>query len=531
MLKSSKAGVWKMAIETERLEGAPKRRRSFSFRFPSIIGSGLWALSAKFASQVSQLTAFIVAAHVLTPAQFGLFAFCSAVAVFLVMLAEGGWAEFVMKSSEGEAHLNQIASMSMVSGLFFMIVGLLAAGILHEVFDNSWEASLLALFACWILPAGLTTVYDGVLVHRGELKRQAMIRIAAEAVGLALTVFGLRTGWYVFALAAGRLMMQLVILAGSVMAIGFIGFAKPSRPVVREVLRFSQQIIFNRLIVFFRSYSGTLAVGGFLGLAEAGYYRAAERIVAAFSELVGEPARMLAWIIFRRARDGRDPGEVDAVRKAGNSFVPALLAIAAPVFLGLALVSESFVEIVLGSAWAPAAIAVSILSIKQLLLVSGSVTEPLLSIRGNIWKMARVGLITSLLFVGLIILLAPFGLVIVAYGQVVAAAVACAMMAWLQERYGGIEWRVIIRNSMFVLLAIAGMLGAVSGLRYGTDASALFHPVAFLLLQILAGAAGYGVVLLLVRQFAPGLFRAFEAGHPPFHQALGKVDTDSTEAK
>ncbi|WP_028035292.1 oligosaccharide flippase family protein [Chelativorans sp. J32] len=492
-----------MAIETERLEGAPKRRRSFSFRFPSIIGSGLWALSAKFASQVSQLTAFIVAAHVLTPAQFGLFAFCSAVAVFLVMLAEGGWAEFVMKSSEGEAHLNQIASMSMVSGLFFMIVGLLAAGILHEVFDNSWEASLLALFACWILPAGLTTVYDGVLVHRGELKRQAMIRIAAEAAGLALTVFGLRTGWNVFALAAGRLMMQLVILAGSIMAIGFIGFAKPSRPVVREVLRFSQQIIFNRLIVFFRSYSGTLAVGGFLGLAEAGYYRAAERIVAAFSELVGEPARMLGWLVFRRAREEQDKGtsREDQVSKAGSIFFPILIAIAAPVYLGLAMVSGGFVEVALGEAWRPAALLVGVLAAKQLLLATTYATEPLLAVRGNLRALAPVALFNALVSVFLIMLLSTFGVVAVALGQCVAAAIASATSIWVQQRYGGVDWREIAKNSALLLLALGAMVAVVFYVGRLADLLEL-RPVFVFFLQVGAGAVTYLAAVLSLWKFA-----------------------------
>ncbi|WP_011581912.1 oligosaccharide flippase family protein [Chelativorans oligotrophicus] len=492
-----------MSGKTERLEGARAPGRRFSLRIPSIVGSGLWALSAKLVTQVCQLAAFIIAAHVLTPAQFGLFAFCSAIAILLVMLAEGGWAEFVMKSSEGEAHLDQIAGMSLASGLFFMIVGLLTAGVLHGAFGKSWEAFLLALFSCWILPAALTTVYDGVLVQQGKLKRQAMIRITAELAGLALIVFGLREGWNVFALAAGRLAMQMVLLSGSVAAIGFVGLARPSRTVLREVLHFSQQIIFNRLIVFFRSYSGTLAVGGFLGLTEAGYYRAAERIVAAFSELVGEPARLLGWVLFRRAKERQEKAadHEDLVRNAGASFFPVLIAVAAPVYLGLAVVSESFVEVALGEAWKPAALLVGVLAAKQLLLVTSYPTEPLLAVRGKLKALAPISLFNALVSVGLIILLSPFGVVAVALGQCVAAAIALATSIWVQQRHGGLNWWEIARNSALLLFALGAMLVAILYLGRVTSFFEL-RPTFVFLLQVGVGAITYLAAVFALWRFA-----------------------------
>lgn len=474
---------------------------------PNIVGGGFSALSAKLVSQVAQLSAFVIATRVLTPTEFGFFAFTSAVAIFLVVLAEGGWAEFIMKSPAGEEHLDQVTTISLASGLLFTALGLGVAGILYEAFDQVMEASLLALFSCLALPSAMTTTYDGALVHRGRLHSQAIIRITAESAGLALIVFGLFKGWNVFALVAGRLAMQLVLLCGSILAVGWIRPVAPTRIVRREVLLFSQHIVANRLIVFLRSYSGTLAVGSFLGLAEAGYYRAAERIVAALYELVGEPMRMLAWIVFRRARDREDSeaGKDDAMRKAGNTLFPLLLAVAAPVFVGLGLVADGFVYLVLGEAWAPAAMVVSVLAVKQLLMASGCMTEPLLSIKGNICKMAPVGLANSLVLIGLIVVLAPFGLLPLAYGQVLAAAVVLATLIWLQGRYGGLDWYGIARGSGFVPLAVAGMIGAIYALGQAIDLSTLAPWVA-LALRAAAGGTGYLLVLLLLRRLATGLF-------------------------
>ncbi|RDL48006.1 Teichuronic acid biosynthesis protein TuaB [Ensifer sp. M14] len=514
-----------MVVETDGMSSGVETKRRFRLSTPTIVGGGLWALSAKLVSQVAQLSAFIAAARILTPQEFGFFAFSSAVATFLVVFAEGGWAEFVMKSADGEGHLDQVTTISLVSGLLFTALGLGAAGILYEAFDKILEASLLALFSCLILPCAMTTVYDGALVHRGQLQSQAIIRITAEAAGLALIVFGLFMGWNVFALIAGRLAMQLVLLCGSIMAVGWVRPVGPTRMLTRELLGFSQHVVANRLIVFLRSYSGTLAVGGFLGLAEAGYYRAAERIVAALYELVGEPARMLAWIVLRRARDreNSEVGKDDAVRKAGNMLFPLLLAVATPVLLGLALVADDFVDLVLGEVWAPAATVVSILSIKQLLMVSGCMTEPLLSIQGNIRRMAPVGLANSLVIIGLVVALAPFGLLPLAYGQVLAGIVVLATLIWLQGRYGGLDWYGIARGSGFVPLAVAGMTCTMFALGLAIDLSTL-QTWATLVLQAAAGATGYLLVLLLVRRFATGMFPVLVVVAPltPTHDIAGR---------
>src|SRR5690606_29729061 len=114
--------------------------RSFAFRIPPLVGRGLWTVWAKLVSQGAQLATFIIAAHVLTPAQFGFFAFSSAIATLLVMLAEGGWAEFVMKSTEKDKVLEQVKSISLASGLLVTTLGLGIALVLYDGFGKRWEA-------------------------------------------------------------------------------------------------------------------------------------------------------------------------------------------------------------------------------------------------------------------------------------------------------------------------------------------------------------------------------------------------------
>ena len=470
-------------------------------RLPSIVGDGASTLGSKAVSQIVQLLVFLVAARMLESAEFGLYAYSSAIVVMLVVIAEGGWGEFVMKRDCTDRELDQIGTISIIAGVLVTIAGLSAAALAWFLLPRSDEALLLVLFSCWFLPSSLYVVYDGLLVARGLLRKQAAIRIASEVVGLCVTMLGLWAGWSVFSLAAGRLAAQLVCLGASAIVLKWYPKLHLTWPFAREILEFSGHILSNRLILFLRSYSGTLAIGSFLGLAEAGYYRVAERIIAAFSELIGEPARMLAWTLFRRSAmipdsNGTPKRDIGA---SATAFMTVLMAISAPIYLGLSLISSNLIDIVLGDKWAPAAILVTILSMKQVLLTPGYVTEALLSLSGNIRRMPPTMLLNAAASVGLILLLAPFGVEAAAWGQCAAALISFLTSMHLQRNYGGLGWGRVMRKSGYIAVAILLMAATVYGLGCCAEVWNM-RRILTLMLQVLIGGAIYVLVLAALKK-------------------------------
>ncbi len=488
---------------------------------PALVGDGLWTLTAKIAAQAVQLAIFVLAARILTPAEFGFFAFSAAIAILLATFAEGGLGEYVMKAPDADDAPDQVATLALITGGVTTGIGLLVAWVVYGPFALRWEGELLALFSLWLIPAALSAVYDGLLLARGRIRAQSAIRIVAEAAGLCVVAGGLFAGWNVFALVAGRLAMQLAGLCGAAIALRWLPRLHLRRETARDVAAFSRHILANRLIIFMRSYSGTLAIGAFLGLTEAGFYRAAERIVAAFSELVGEPARMLAWIVFRKAAAAGDASgnRAATIGKAATGFMAVLMAVSAPVYFGLALVSGSLVHFALGDGWAPVAILVAILSARQIFLVCGYVTEPLLSLSGTINKMPPILLFNGFVSIGLMVALAPFGILAAALGQGLAAAVSIWTSVRLQGRYGNLDWRTVLRDSIPVMVAIACMAVVV-----GLLGESAWHPAQDLrsaVLQVVAGGLAYCAALLFVARRSGGALLEYsqwmsrKPGHEP----------------
>jgi O-antigen/teichoic acid export membrane protein len=468
----------------------------FGHHGASLIGDGAWSVTAKIFSHFAQLAGFIVAAHVLTPAQFGFFAFASAIAVILVVLAEGGWREFVLKAYNCEDKLNRIATMSAVSSSLFTAIALAIAFYLDQYADFRWEGLLVAVFSLWIAPAALSSIYEGILVSGGRLRVQSRLTIAAEAVGLAVTVAGLWLGWEVFALVAGKLVMQFTHLGGAIAATRWIPRPAFERSFAHELLEFSRHILLTRVTIRIRGYAGTLMLGSFMGLAEAGIFRAAERIVLSIGEVVGEPARMLAWTIFRKAKAREENGEHGALARVATAYIAILLTLAAPLFIGVSLIAEPLVRIALGEQWLAASDLIAALCVAQLFLVSSFVTEPLLSVSGTIRKLPPVSIFNAAIFVGAMVIFAPFGAGAAAAGQIAAAIVAFGSTLYLQVRYGAMNWSQVIRNLAGVAFAAAA-LGGVAAALGALASSYAMGPAQAIALQALGGTAAYFAFLAL----------------------------------
>lgn len=473
--------------------------------------SGAYVLVSRVFAQLSQFVIFIFAARVLSPAAFGVFAVTSAMAILLARIGDAGWREFIM-SSRSERANEQAATAALLCGGASGLVCLgLAAGA-HALFDRREMAGLLVLFGLWLPIASATSVQAGMLVRRGRLAALAFVQIAAETVGLAATVLLLLQGYGVFALVYGRLAYQIVHLAGVLHATRWFPPLGLDRATVAELVGFSRHILANRLIAFFRSYAATLSIGFCLGPASAGYFRAAERIVLALSEVLAETFQMIGWMSFRRSAEGTAEGPAgDAARRERlsreASFLhPLLLATAAPVFVGIATVADNLVDAALGPEWAPAGLVLSVIAIRQLVISPTFLTEPLLATSGQMRRVPPVSAMNAVVAIAMVVCAAPFGIVAVAAGQLFAAMIAVSTAFWLQTRHGGLVLREVVSRSAFILPAtLLLVIAALAADRFGL-ASGL-STATRLALQVGAGGTAYLAAAFVLQKLVGGRLR------------------------
>lgn len=464
------------------------------------IHAAAWLSVSRFVSQLSQLAMFFYAMRVLLPEDFGLYAVVSSFGILATIIGEGGWSQYLMKTQNLRDDFDHLATIGLLSGVFASLSGMTASLLLWKYWDLPEAAGLLALFSCWTLLSVASSVFEGYFVATGKFKRQAWIRISGEIAGFLVTIFGLAQGYGSPALVHGRIASQLAILLLSLQTSRRFPRAAFDFEKSLVLLHFAKHIVASRVVVFIGSYSGTLIVGNSLGLVEAGYYRAAERLVSAISECLGEPTKALAWRYFGLARENQDLGMEIAVKQASAKLLTVLLLVGAPSFLGLGLVAPSAVEVLLGHAWLPAAPIVTILCVRHFVLLPGYVTEPLLTVTGHVGKRLNLTLLSvgALLFAALAS--APYGVTAMTVSQCGVAGFVITLSIRAQKKYAHVDWAAVGRNfatfgfvPALALTIVVAMVPVLAG---------RLLPIHMLALQVGAGALTFSAVSAVLFRLA-----------------------------
>lgn len=487
-------------------------------RGQGLIAVGAWTSIARGCGQLSQLAIVVTAARFLSPAEFGVFALVSAVAFVLLRVAEAGWAEFLISWRGDDAAYESTMTAGLAAGSILATLGLVCAGILDAMGYASSTALLMALFSVWVLLSTISAVQGGIMVKRDRVVAMSLLQIVAEGVGLAVTLLSLARGDGVLALIYGRLAQQLLfITVGAALTRVFPG-RLPDRAMRIAMSDFYRNILLTRLLAILRLYAATFLIGAFLGPTSVGFYRVAERLMGAFGELIGEPVRMLAWLTLGPAarRAGNDPAAIRAaLRDTANRYFPLMIALSIPPFVLVGMHTTEIVVFVLGEEWRAAAPIAAILAGARLILVSAAATEVVLSLVGEVRRAPPVSLINCVAAVVLVLIAAQFDATAVAFAELAGSVVAVATTIWLQSRFGGIDWRAIMRRSMFVVPALAACVVTAVLTQQVLEGFAM-PPIVRAVSACMVALLAYGAVIVAIR---PAAVRGLKNEAPPAEQA------------
>ncbi|MEZ5856464.1 MAG: oligosaccharide flippase family protein [Hyphomicrobiaceae bacterium] len=332
-----------------------------------IVSGGLATAMARVVKQLAQIVIFIFGARVLGPEDFGVFALVSVFAIMAAQIVQAGTSGFILSLKGADADLRQVLTIALVLSSVALCAGLLilVAGVRSHMSDYIIDIAL--LFVVWVALATYADAQAALLMRDGKLFAMAMCEMATEIFGMVVALWLLHSGLGALALVWGRIAAQgLQLMLCQAITKRFPTFAM-TRALIRDWARFSLHVLSTRLLVQVRQSLTTVLIGSLLGASAVGLFRGAQRLTGAVFELVTEPLRAIAWVLLRQTTVSHaDPGSPAAqadFQRAMEWLVPVLATLAAPVFLGLSIMSGEIVAIVLGEAWREAAPLLTILAI------------------------------------------------------------------------------------------------------------------------------------------------------------------------
>ncbi|MEO1721143.1 MAG: oligosaccharide flippase family protein [Pseudomonadota bacterium] len=479
--------------------------------------------SARVVAQVAQFSTFLLASRLLGPADFGVYALVFVIAFLVNEAAQSGWRELAM-ADEAEADVAQTMSWiaSIAMGGILAIVGTLAyayfPGIGTQIGLGTVDFdvfALLMLFSVHISLCGAVSVQYGRLVTFGKVGTLSKIQTVCEIVAFVVVATALINDFGIVSLGFGQLASSMTALTLSYLALSPRRFRMPRVGETRRIIRFVTSILLSRAAFFINDSLVLIIVGAYLGPASVGFFRAGGRFAGAIADAISEAMRVTSWSSLQRAfGEAKEHGTLETEKgrpipppEAADSLLRLIgggAYVVIPAFVGLALVAPSFIVLVLGPTWQPAAIILSIFALRRLVMLPGVLLAPLLAMTDRLPVGPVIAVLTSVVTVGMLMIFAPLGMEWAAVGQLFAGlislALTLAVLAWI-GRMSLAKLAAVLAAPCFASLVMALALIFAFGLDPMADGDTAEAPFR-LIGAVVLGVAVYGTVVIAVSQQA-----------------------------
>ena len=456
----------------------------------------IWSTASFLGGRALTFLSIVVLARLLTPNEFGIVA---AVTIFLSLLDVvsdiGMKATVVYEQQHGITDRVQTAfTVNLAVATILTGAGVLLAPVIAQFFSLQEHADLFRLASLNLLLTGVGNVHDALLLRDLDFRRRIIPDLARGIVRGVVSIVLALSGMNAAALVIG-------MLAGTAAWTALQWTLTPFRPTLsfdaataRSMAAYGSGAA---MLATVPGVAGTIqlaVIGRVLGEHALGLYTVAKRLPELVIEMVAFNVSRVAFPALARKR-------ATAEQELGDATLAILryqALYAGPAGAGLAVLAAPLVVVLFSSKWEDAA---GVLTALAVVSTVGSIAYPLgdlLQAVGKQWLLVALNLVELPFMITGTVLLAPQGIVAVAWLVAGGAVIFTAGMMVIVSRERGVAISA-------VLAAARPGIVAAAGVTIGAGAVRLAWPdlsVGPLVAGILAGAASGAIFL---RLFVPGI--------------------------
>lgn len=454
--------------------------------------SFLFKLAESVGTQGISFVVSVVLARLLDPSDYGVLTMLTVfIAVSQVFVQSGLNTALIQKKDVDETDLSSVFYVSL--GIAVVLYGLLflLAPAIGAFFAMEALAPVLRVLALILLPGALISVQNAVIAREMAFRRlmtaSLICTTLSGVVGIAMAAAG--TGYW--ALVAQQLTSQLSLALVLLWLVKWRPRALFSWARVRGLIRFGWKLLASSLLETGYNNLRTAVIGKKYAQETLGFYNRGKQ----FPELVMNAVNgSIQSVMLPVLADEQD--DVSRMKQMMRRSVMVSSFLVLPMMAGLAVVAEPLVRLLLTDKWLPCVPFLQICCIDFAFYPIHTANLQAINAMGRSDVFLRLELIKK--SYGLLILAATVFLFdsvyAIAWGAVASTLLAAVVNASPNRKLLGYGYLEQMRDVLPALALSAVMFAAVWAL-----GQVPLSPLPLLVLQVLAGAAIYGGLALLLR--------------------------------
>ena len=399
-------------------------KKDFQSRVKSAV---FWRSGTQILSQVISWGATLAVIRILDPSDYGLFAMTSVVLVFLNFLNGYGFVSALIQSEQVKPiQIRQAFGMLILlnAGLaaiqFFVVAPLAAVYYGEPVVAEMlrWQSLIYLSTPFLILP-------EAILTRNLDFKKPAIVNLTSALIGAAVALGMAYQGYGVWTLVIAPIAIFWTRAIALMIATKF--WVRPSFNFkgAGGIFSFGTAMLAAHGFWIVQSQSDIFIAGRAFGNHDLGLYAEALFLTQIFAAKFVPPLNEVAFPAYARLQN--DPAALSA---GFLKAVRLIMLIACPLYLGMAVSAQPFVDVLMGPKWTDAAPIVAILALAMPLMTLHILFAPALNALGLPNVVVRNSIFGAVLMPSVYLLVVQYGASGLAWGWLLAYPILLAFTVY-----------------------------------------------------------------------------------------------------
>lgn len=429
----------------------------------SAVRAGMaWTLGGQWVGYGVQVISTAILARLVSPHDFGLVGEALTVTALAAQLQSLGLSQAVIQRAKlTHGQMSNLFWVNVATGGVLMLLVLGAAPLVAAFYGDPPLVAVIASMSVTFFITGFAVQHSALMSRRMQFRsialRNLTPRVIAAASAIAVAA-AFHAGYW--ALVLQQLVSAICVLAFVWTAIEWRPGKPQRRTGVRPLLRFGAGVSVANIFFYFSSNADNIMVGRFLGTADLGLYARAYNLFLLPLRQIHAPLGNVVQPVMSAVVN--DPPRY---RQFYRRTLSAITLVGMPGVVGLAVLSEPFIEVVLGHRWLGAAQPFRWLAVAGFLQMAARTFSWLYTTSGRAKAMATWAMVTSPLLVLAFAIGVHWGITGVAEAYAISQAVLIGPGIWWAVRGTAVTIEDVLAAVWRPIVVAAVCGGVVFGMR------------------------------------------------------------------
>lgn len=417
----------------------------------------VWSSIERFSTQGVQFLIMIIMARLLTPKDYGLIGM---LAIFLAVaqsLIDSGFSQaLIRKQNRTDVDNSTVFYFNIIVSCSLYLILFISAPFVADFYNQSELTSVMRVVCLGVILNSLAVVQRALLTVRIDFKTQAKASLSAAVISGCIGIVLAYSGFGVWALVV----QQLLNLSVNTLLLWIFSKWRPiavfSWDSFHELFAFGSKMLASGLLDTLYRNIYPIVIGKLFSASSLGHYTRAQQFSEFPSSNITGIIQRVTYPVLCGIQD-----DMERLTNVYRKFLKLSAFVIFPFMMGLSAVAKPFINISLGSQWEFCGQLLQVICFAMMWYPIHSINLNLLQVKGRSDLFLRLEIIKKILGITVLCITAPFGLIVMCYGQIFNSIVALAINTYYTGKLINVGFIRQMKDLLPTILLSLTMFGTI----------------------------------------------------------------------